>query len=47
MTASIHSIGICGVAGTMATGIATVAAGASASAPARRAVVGKIRKKTL
>ena len=45
MTASIHSIGICGVVGAMATGIATVAAGASAYA-ARRAVVGKMRKKT-
>jgi ABC-type spermidine/putrescine transport system permease subunit II len=41
MTASIHSIGICGVVGAMATGIATVAAYA-----ARRAVVGKMRKKT-
>jgi hypothetical protein len=47
MTSAIHTIGICGAAGTMDAGTAIVAAGTSAYAPARRAVVAKMREKVL
>ena len=47
MTLAIHIIGICGVAGTMDAGTAIVAAGTSAYAPARRAVVAKMQEKVL
>jgi hypothetical protein len=45
MTSAIHSIEISGIAGTVGAGIATVAAGTSAYAPAPPAVVAKMREK--